>query len=700
MLTNSPLARRLGRNGFLALLAAVLLAQGVFVAWTAGSPQRHAAWRGVIATPIWPAFADLRVITEAWDEAAAGFDPLRLDGDAPRYNYPRAWLLGGKLGGRTDDARWLGVAVAGIFLCAVFAVARRAPGWTCLAALGLTVSPAIGLGLERGNTDLLMFALLTPALLYGSAGQHWRGAWPPWLVVMGAMLKLFPILAIPACLIRAGRAAWISAAVAMLVFGGYLLATRAEVGAVLAKTERGREESYGLAIAAEVLAGDKQLRTAAPAVANGASETQATNGSTQHRTMQWMAAGLVLAALGGAGWRKTRDAFGGSGETPPRAAVRLFVGGAAIFLVTFLFGHSWAYRLVFLIWTLPLLGHELHHGAWPRRMLAGVTLALVGTVCWFVAGSSTVGVWWAHAACVTLVFPLVLLGGMAVEAETNAATGTRTHLRRTILTGLGLLVVAGTLVAGSGFGSSAQADAWRLLLRGKAEVAKDRMREATANFEAALRLHPDYADGHTQLGSVLWQEGRSAESIAHLEQAIALQPRAIGARNVLAGVRRQQRRWDEAMAGYRASLAIRPGDVTTLNGLGLACLESGRVREAREWLEQARRLAPDHATTERNLGIVAAAGGRIDEAAAHFGRALLLQPDYADAELQWGFVLARAARLPEALKHFQRAVELAPESGQAHFVLAMALRELGRTAEGESHFQEAIRLEPSLATRR
>ncbi|HEX2860796.1 MAG TPA: tetratricopeptide repeat protein, partial [Lacunisphaera sp.] len=646
--------------------------------------------RGVIATPIWPAFVDLRVVTEAWDEAAAGFDPLRMDGDAPRYNYPRLWLLGGKLGGRTEDARWLGVVVAGLFLGAVWAVMRRAPGWTRLLGAGLVASPAIALGLERGNSDLLVFALATPALL-DAASRHggWRAVWPPWLVALAGGLKLFPILIMPACLIRAGRATWISAIAGLVVFGAYLVATRVDVAAVLAKTERGKEESYGLALAAENLAG-------------AAFEAGTPEAATGHPLALAIAAGLTLAAAGAACWPKVRRALMGDGKAAPDAAVRLFVGGATIFLVTFLFEQSWAYRLVFLIWTLPLLGHELYHGSWSRRILGGVTLALIGLICWGVAGTSADGVTSAHAACFALVFFLVLVGGLAVGVEANATAGPDVFSHRIVLAGVGILAVGGMLVAASGrvtLSAGDSAAAWKLLLRGKAEAADGRVGDATASFEAALRLAPDHADVHTQLGAVLWQAGRSPEALAHLERALALQPRAIGARNILAGVRRQQRRWDEAIAGYRESLAIRPRHVGTLNDLGLACLESGRADQAHGWLEQARALAPDHAATERNLGIVASARGRTDEAAAHFERALLLRPDYADAELQWGFALARARRLPEALEHFRRAVALAPDSGQAHFVLAMAFRELGRTAEGEPHYREALRLEPSLAPR-
>jgi tetratricopeptide (TPR) repeat protein len=702
MLSSGSPARRIDRHWSLVVLAAFLLAQGAFVAWTASSPQRHAAWHDVISTPIWPAFADLRIMANGWSETAAGFDPLRMDGDAPSYNYPRLWLLGGKLGMRADDASWLGVLTAALFLAAVFAVVRIAPGWTRLLTIVLLASPAVGLGLERGNSDLLMFALLTPALLADPSVGNWRSLATPWLVVLAGMLKLFPIALLPTGLIRASRAVWISAAVGILIFAGYLAATHEDVGAALAKTERAPKESYGLIVAADTLAKGWTLQERTPAAV---SANEAGASDDRHRTARWLAGALLLAALSGTGWQQTRLVLFGSAEDTdpaPETAIRLFLGGTTIFLVTFLFAHSWAYRLLFLIWTLPLLGHKLHHGSWRRRAWAGAALALIASVCWLATSDSTPGLWWAHAACFALVPVLVLIAGTALRERVN-------HFGKLPQRAFSVaLLVAGVVMlthgdASSftqrGFSSSTTAETWRLVQKGKTAASNGQLQESIAQLEAALRLNPDHADAHAHLGAALWQAGRGNEALQHLQRAITLQPQAIKARNTLAGVRRQQRRWDEAIAGYRGSLAIRPGDIATLNQLGLTCLEAGRPEEALQWLEQAQLLRPAHPETARNLGIVSASIGQPEKAAQHFKRALLLKPDYADAELQWGFLLARLGRLPEALEHFQQAVKLAPDSGQAHFVLAMALREHGRTPEAETHYREAIRLEPALAPR-
>src|SRR5512135_619007 len=60
--------------------------------------------------------------------------------------------------------------------------------------------------------------------------------------------------------------------------------------------------------------------------------------------------------------------------------------------------------------------------------------------------------------------------------------------------------------------------------------------EAAACFQRALRLKPDHASAHYELGTVLAQQGKLDEAIANFQQALRLKPDHAEAHNNLATV--------------------------------------------------------------------------------------------------------------------------------------------------------------------
>ena len=51
-----------------------------------------------------------------------------------------------------------------------------------------------------------------------------------------------------------------------------------------------------------------------------------------------------------------------------------------------------------------------------------------------------------------------------------------------------------------------------------------RIEEATNQFEQALQINPDDAEAHYNLGNVFLQEGKFSDAIVHFEQALRLKP--------------------------------------------------------------------------------------------------------------------------------------------------------------------------------
>ena len=86
-----------------------------------------------------------------------------------------------------------------------------------------------------------------------------------------------------------------------------------------------------------------------------------------------------------------------------------------------------------------------------------------------------------------------------------------------------------------------------------------KIEEAIAHYEQALRINPDYAEAHNNLGLLLAQTGRIEEAIAHFEQALRIKPDYAEAHCALGMALEQTGQVREAVGHYEQALRIRTG---------------------------------------------------------------------------------------------------------------------------------------------
>jgi tetratricopeptide (TPR) repeat protein len=224
--------------------------------------------------------------------------------------------------------------------------------------------------------------------------------------------------------------------------------------------------------------------------------------------------------------------------------------------------------------------------------------------------------------------------------------------------------------------------------------------KATEQFQEALRLKPDDAQVHNNLGEAwLRIPERLNDAIGQLRQALRLNPNLAEAHNNLAlGLARIPGSIPEAIAQYEQAVRLKPDYAEAHNSLAIALAQvPGRMADAITHFEDAVRFKPDYAEAHHNLAIaLARIPGRLPEALAHYEEALRLRPNYAEAHNNLAIALAQIpGRLPEALAHYEEALRLKPEYAEAHNNLAAALGQIpGRLPDAIEHFEEALRLEP------
>ncbi len=179
---------------------------------------------------------------------------------------------------------------------------------------------------------------------------------------------------------------------------------------------------------------------------------------------------------------------------------------------------------------------------------------------------------------------LVLLAAVGVLALESGPAPRRT-LRAAWIAAL-VLSVAFNLCA------SFERYALEHVYAGSAYSDLGRLPEAIAQFRAALRMEPDYADAHLDLGVALARSGRLPEAIAEFSAALQDDPARADAQDDLGNALVQAGRLPEAIAHYRAALRLQPDSAQAHYNLALALQSTGQSGEARAEYEQAIRLDP------------------------------------------------------------------------------------------------------------
>jgi tetratricopeptide (TPR) repeat protein len=178
------------------------------------------------------------------------------------------------------------------------------------------------------------------------------------------------------------------------------------------------------------------------------------------------------------------------------------------------------------------------------------------------------------------------------------------------------------------------------------ELAKipARFPDALSHFEAALRIKPNDAEAHNNLGIALATiPGRSPDAISHFEAALRIKPDYAEAHyNLGIELEKIPGRLPDAILEYEAALKINPGFMQAYYNLGNALSQQGRYSAACEAYEEAVKLKPGYADGHVNLGLTLAIMGRLDEAIIQFKTALQINPD--DPSVRRYLEQAQAAR--------------------------------------------------------
>jgi len=159
------------------------------------------------------------------------------------------------------------------------------------------------------------------------------------------------------------------------------------------------------------------------------------------------------------------------------------------------------------------------------------------------------------------------------------------------------------------------------------------LQDAVADFEKAVNIKPDYAEGHFNLGITLKELNQLDAAAESYERAISIKPDYAEAFNNLASVQRKLGFLDTALNNYRKALVIKSKYAEAHYNLGLTLHDLGHQNSAIKSYAKALAIRPNIAEWHFNYGIVLMELGQKEDAIKSYEKALSIQPSYAEAHL-------------------------------------------------------------------
>jgi tetratricopeptide (TPR) repeat protein len=198
----------------------------------------------------------------------------------------------------------------------------------------------------------------------------------------------------------------------------------------------------------------------------------------------------------------------------------------------------------------------------------------------------------------------------------------------------------------------------------------------TTSFQELSHKVPGPARKAFERGREAEHSGRLARAEALLLEAVRLDPEFADAHNELGAVEVSLGKLSEAAAAFQKAIDVDPEHRLALPNLSIVLAKMHRFRDAGQVARRALRIAPQMAELHYILGISLVVNhGDVAEALANLGR---VESEFPKAHLLEAQLLAEAGRTQEAAKHLRDYLKTAPPDAPQRAALEADLAQLER----------------------
>ena len=168
---------------------------------------------------------------------------------------------------------------------------------------------------------------------------------------------------------------------------------------------------------------------------------------------------------------------------------------------------------------------------------------------------------------------------------------------------------------------------------GVASAQLMRFDQAIGAFEQILKLKPDNANAHYNLGKVYQEKGLIRKAIDSYIKAVQLKPNYEEAYFNLGVVLQEQGKLDEAIDAYTKTLTINPDNDGAHINMGNAFRDYGNLQEAIDAYHKALVINPDLTAAYINMGNAFKDQNKLEDAIDAYKKALVIEPEASEAHL-------------------------------------------------------------------
>ena len=169
--------------------------------------------------------------------------------------------------------------------------------------------------------------------------------------------------------------------------------------------------------------------------------------------------------------------------------------------------------------------------------------------------------------------------------------------------------------------------------RGNIRVGQNKLDEAIADFNQAIKLAPDAPDPYLNRGTALEGEGRYQEAIADYNRVLEINPEDAMAYNNRGNAEAGEERWEEALADYQKAVDIDPNFAFARANAALTLYQTGKKEESLRAIRNLVRKYPMFPDMRAALTAILWERGKQGEAESNWVAAIGVDNRYQD--IQW-----------------------------------------------------------------